>query len=243
MSIKAMNWAWGQQGMGAATKLALMALADNADDGGVCWPGKKYVANKTGLSDSTIQRAFRDLQTAALLEVAPQFREDGGQTSNLYRLLLDTPPPSHHDAPPSHRDPEGAPPATPQEPPTNHQGTILVSPSPQEPTETPENWPDSYKTLKEIKSFTVPLEKYQEWLDRKGISENQAELTACAVKAKWNPKTHTDPWATFRQWVQLPLLRARMANGTGGNGYRRARRGEPPRDPSVYGRITGAKDW
>ncbi|MEL7820991.1 helix-turn-helix domain-containing protein, partial [Pseudomonas aeruginosa] len=43
MSIKAMNWAW-EQPLSPVPKLVLMALADNADDHGYCWPKMKTIA-------------------------------------------------------------------------------------------------------------------------------------------------------------------------------------------------------
>jgi len=41
-----MNWAW-RQGLPPTPKLVLMALADAADDHGVCWPSVTTLARDT----------------------------------------------------------------------------------------------------------------------------------------------------------------------------------------------------
>ena len=43
-----MNWAW-QQLLKPVPKLVLMALADAADDEGVCWPSVATLASKVGV--------------------------------------------------------------------------------------------------------------------------------------------------------------------------------------------------
>lgn len=88
MSIAAMHWAWSQV-LPPAPKLILMALADNADDGGYCWPRVKKIAERCSVSERTVQRTLKNFETSALLKVIRRFRpEDGRQTSNGYQLGL-----------------------------------------------------------------------------------------------------------------------------------------------------------
>ena len=98
MSNYAQGWAW-QQPVGGSDKLVLVALADHADDDGICWPGQKGVATKCGLSKRTVTAAIARLTEARILAVEERLRPDGSRTSNRYHLLLtggggeDTSPP------------------------------------------------------------------------------------------------------------------------------------------------------
>ena len=108
-----MSLVWKQE-MEPITKLTLMALADCADDKGFdCWPSVKHLAEKVGVSDSTIRRKIKELTESGYLQVQSKSREDGSQTSNYYRLWIDpdqvlakhkkdnmTPPPVTTDSPP-----------------------------------------------------------------------------------------------------------------------------------------------
>lgn len=90
MSIKAMNWAW-EQPLPPVPKLILMALADNADDHGYCWPKMKTIAAKCSTSERTIQRTIKTLLTAGMLKKDARFDANGRQVSNGYTLVLSYP--------------------------------------------------------------------------------------------------------------------------------------------------------
>ena len=87
MSIKAMNWAW-EQNLSPGSKLVLMALADNADDQGYCWPKIKTIAAKCCVSERTAQRLVKDLLDSGLLKISARFNALGGQVSNGYTLEM-----------------------------------------------------------------------------------------------------------------------------------------------------------
>ena len=67
-------------------KAVYMYLKDHADREGKCWPGIKTIAAELGLSRSTVKRALDDLCRAGFLVKESRWRENGGCTSNLYRL-------------------------------------------------------------------------------------------------------------------------------------------------------------
>ncbi|UCJ16933.1 helix-turn-helix domain-containing protein [Pseudomonas sp. MM211] len=90
MSIKAMNWAW-EQPLPPVPKLVLMALADNADDHGYCWPKMKTIAAKCSTSERTVQRTIKTLLAAGLLKKDARFNGSGRQVSNGYTLALTYP--------------------------------------------------------------------------------------------------------------------------------------------------------
>jgi len=92
MSIRAMTWAW-TAALSPTPKLVLMALADIADDQGLCWPSVKALARKCSLSERSVQRVLRSLESEDFLSVEAQFRKDGSRSSNRYRLALDALPP------------------------------------------------------------------------------------------------------------------------------------------------------
>ena len=91
-----MTWAWAAA-LPPTPKLVLMALADIADDHGLCWPSVKALARKCSISERSVQRILQVLQSRELLSIAPQFRKDGSRTSSRYRLAVDAPPPGQVD--------------------------------------------------------------------------------------------------------------------------------------------------
>ena len=88
MSIAAMNWAWGQK-LKPTPKLILMALADAANECGICWPSVSTLADKCCVSMRTVRRVMRNLIERRLLLAEQRYRRDGSCSSNRYRLQLE----------------------------------------------------------------------------------------------------------------------------------------------------------
>ncbi len=61
MSIRVMNRVWEQSQHKEGTLLVLLALADYADDNGVCWPAQPEIAKKARLTDRQIRNVLKDL--------------------------------------------------------------------------------------------------------------------------------------------------------------------------------------
>ncbi|MEA2078936.1 MAG: helix-turn-helix domain-containing protein, partial [Pseudomonadota bacterium] len=106
MSIAALNWAWHQI-LKPVPKLVLMALADAADDQGVCWPSVATIAVKVGVSTRTVRRVIQMLIRHELLTAEQRHRSDGSCSSNRYRLSLGggdnlSPGPDRGDTTPGH---------------------------------------------------------------------------------------------------------------------------------------------
>lgn len=87
MSIQAVAWALKQNG-GYGPKFVLVALANYADDQGVCWPSLKSLANDTGVSRRSIIRHLNNLCDRGLLSKEARLRPDGGCTTNVYKLRM-----------------------------------------------------------------------------------------------------------------------------------------------------------
>jgi Helix-turn-helix domain len=107
MSIAAMNWAWGQK-LKPTPKLILMALADAANECGICWPSVSTLADKCCVSMRTVRRVMRKLIERRLLLAEQRYRRDGSCSSNRYRLKLEggdrlSPPPVAGDTIPGQR--------------------------------------------------------------------------------------------------------------------------------------------
>jgi DNA-binding transcriptional ArsR family regulator len=92
MSGKAVGWAFEQRGLTSGQKLVLLGLADHADDEGVCWPGRRKLAEKCDLTERSVTRALADLEAAKLVERTAKFGESGVQAGVIYRLSIGATP-------------------------------------------------------------------------------------------------------------------------------------------------------
>ena len=64
-----------------------MYLKDRSNKDGVCWPSIRTIAGELNLSRATVCRALDDLCKAGLLAKGERWRENGGRTSNFYKIL------------------------------------------------------------------------------------------------------------------------------------------------------------
>lgn len=62
-------------------------LYDRANTYGECWPSVNTIAGDIKLSPATVRRAVKDLRKAGLLTTAQRYREKGGKSSLLFRLV------------------------------------------------------------------------------------------------------------------------------------------------------------
>ena len=68
-------------------RVVYMYLKDRSNREGVCWPSIKTIARELKLSRATVCRALDDLCKAGFLVKDKRWRENGGRTSNLYKIL------------------------------------------------------------------------------------------------------------------------------------------------------------
>jgi hypothetical protein len=73
-------------------KLVLMALADEADDNGFCFPSHRRLAWKCTTSMRTVRRMVSILASQRYLVIEFRFGKDRSRTSNGYRLAFADPP-------------------------------------------------------------------------------------------------------------------------------------------------------
>jgi DNA-binding transcriptional ArsR family regulator len=71
-------------------RTVLRALAARTDQSGVCWPSQALLADDTGLSRSTINRALAYLEEVGLIaRIKRSSQSRGGRTSDLISVNLD----------------------------------------------------------------------------------------------------------------------------------------------------------
>lgn len=84
---------WRIEGMEPMEKLVLLALADHADDAGLCWPSITTLESRTGMSRATVCRKL------AALETAGHIVRDQGSFRNSTRYQLAMPNPANQSQP------------------------------------------------------------------------------------------------------------------------------------------------
>jgi len=67
MSIKIMTAVWDREDLSSTQKLVLLALADWANDEGLCWPSINRLAIKASLTTRAVQKTIRSLEDAGFI--------------------------------------------------------------------------------------------------------------------------------------------------------------------------------
>lgn len=115
MSVRALNWAF-ELDLPPTRKVIMLALADHANHDDRCWPSISRLARISRVDVRTVQRALRAFEAAGLVQArADKRNSDGGQTSNVYTLMI--PPDKMSPPPPRHNVTGAVAPVSPQEPP------------------------------------------------------------------------------------------------------------------------------
>lgn len=127
MSIALMSQVWPLD-IPSTEKLVLLALADNANDDGECWPSIGTIADKTALSERTVHYAIKRLAQSGHLLIKNRFG-----CSNLFTLIPARGAPLHeiHPAPDAPQEVQGVHPTPAPDAPTPARGAprIIKEPS------------------------------------------------------------------------------------------------------------------
>lgn len=83
MSVRIMTQVWATDLPNAGNKIVLLALADNANDEGTCYPSLSTLARKCSMTARSVRRNLRDLEAAGLVR-----SEDRDGRSTVYTLDL-----------------------------------------------------------------------------------------------------------------------------------------------------------
>ncbi len=87
MSISLSKHYWKHGPSSPTDNIVLLALAEHADDKGLCWPSVSTLASRTRFAKRTVQYALRSLEAQRFITTKEWFRK-GVQVSNRYQLHL-----------------------------------------------------------------------------------------------------------------------------------------------------------
>ena len=85
MSIKIMSAIWEEADVGGARLLVLLALADYANDSGICWPGVHALARKARVSERYARELLGDLEDSGYIV---REMNTGPYGVNTYKVLV-----------------------------------------------------------------------------------------------------------------------------------------------------------
>ncbi len=89
MSLKVMAWAWNLP-LPPTPKFVMMALADEANDDGYCFPSHHRIAQKCSINERSVRRMLSMLSADGYLEIKQRFN-GRARTSNGYKLAINRP--------------------------------------------------------------------------------------------------------------------------------------------------------
>lgn len=73
-------------GLKLRAKAVYMYLKSRSDKDGKCFPSIKTIAKDLDISQSTVKRALRELESNGYIKKVARYRENKGNTSNMYFL-------------------------------------------------------------------------------------------------------------------------------------------------------------
>lgn len=86
MSIKQMTLVFNDESIKGNEKLLMLAIADNANDSGVCFPSWSTLMKKTSMSRNSLAKWLSELEGKKLLFRKQRNRKDGSKTSNKFLI-------------------------------------------------------------------------------------------------------------------------------------------------------------
>ena len=86
MSAKITAWVWELSFEVPSHKLVMLALADNTNADGFCFPFIKRISTYTGFTERNVQLIIKDLEKKGYLSREERFKKNKQQSSNCYQL-------------------------------------------------------------------------------------------------------------------------------------------------------------
>lgn len=84
MSIKIMDMVFKDENLDSNKKLVMLALGDNANDEGFCYPSLNTIVKKTSLSKPTVIKHIKELEDKNLLLSKKRSKKSGGRYTSIY---------------------------------------------------------------------------------------------------------------------------------------------------------------
>ncbi len=79
---------WERASVSGSDLLVLLALAEMANDNGVCSPTVRTIAKMVRLSERQTKRILANLERDGFIQRVRRITKDGDYTSSLYRLNI-----------------------------------------------------------------------------------------------------------------------------------------------------------
>ncbi len=195
MSLRALTWAWEQELTNPSEKLVLLAIADHANDDGMCWPSMSHVAERCLLSTRQIQRITEHLVDYGLVSRERRKRPDGTLGTYTYTLNIHRTPmsgPTGHPRPVVHRTPVSAQ--------NRHNRTVI------EPTH------DHFDQFWQLYPRKIAKQKCASWWQRNTDMVSPVILTGIQRWADYWQQSNTETryiphpytWLTQERWYDDP---------------------------------------
>lgn len=89
MSVQAISWALKARPPSTAAKFLLVALANYADQFGLCWPTAKKLSDDTMLSERSVRTHLGELEASGFIVRTPRWAQDGARLGDEYRLQFE----------------------------------------------------------------------------------------------------------------------------------------------------------
>lgn len=70
-------------------KTVMFYLVNRSNKELTCFPAIPTIAREVGMSERTVQRALKELCEKGFVEKTSRYRENGGQSSNLYKFIME----------------------------------------------------------------------------------------------------------------------------------------------------------
>ena len=195
MSLRALTWAWEQELTNPSEKLVLLAIADHANDDGMCWPSMSHVAERCLLSTRQIQRITEQLVDYGLVSRERRKRPDGTLGTYTYTLNIHRTPmsgPTGHPRPVVHRTPVSAQ--------NRHNRTVI------EPTH------DHFDRFWQLYPRKIAKQKCARWWQRNADMVSPVILDGIQRWADYWQQSNTETryiphpytWLTQERWYDDP---------------------------------------
>lgn len=77
-----------KQGLKPREFMVYCCLVKHSDKNGVCFPSRRLIAEECCVDKKTVDSAIKNLEKARLVTKQKRKRQDGSNTSNLYKVTL-----------------------------------------------------------------------------------------------------------------------------------------------------------
>jgi len=210
VSLRALAWAWEQELTNPTEKLVLLAIADHANDDGLCWPSMSHVANRCLLSTRQVQRITGTLEEHGLISRARRRRADGSLGTYTYHLNMSVPHDgtTGHTCPVDHRTPVS--PTTGHTCPVDHR--TYVSGQNRNIRTVKESKHDQFERFWKLYPRKLAKQKCARWWQRNANTEAALILDGMQRWADYWQQSNTETryiphpytWLTQERWYDDP---------------------------------------